>query len=595
MGNKFNDQIVHAAMLLAYSESIYGVIRADLNCIPSTLYRITYDEENNNISMEETHGYSLPPEEGAMDLSVIDNIFCSNIRGLPLLLEGETGTGKTYPAMKFLSTILQKEQFFSYRLSASAFMNNLFSHFQEGKVDKGGMPVITARTDKIEACGAGILDEINRSDSNESLQFFDHEMHLGGVIYKIGLPIPDISTGKYNPRTGRLKEMTIICAQNPAEDAKFTQTMQLDAAVDNRLLKTNVGNAASSAGSTLWLTDSKKNPHDLFLRDFIRRTCQYLNLDLSVFKDIKQDWLSIYAWITESARTDKPAVYSSLELADLMIATFNRDLIKYYDYERDVIKKLDDVLKKDIIIKNPLKETDQVKKIHEIVRSFKVPIIFRDIVQIGKVADVLSTLRNIKDAVRSDNPVRTYLIARKYITARDVAGATVLVGRNKQMKGATPPTKVVNAALARYVGLVEEYMKDSNALSQKFELLDSNASIKKSAVYKSLKETVGKGGIDYLINRISKQAKHLTKKISASQDIKNILIARSVGDLMTLCSFLRDYKTELNPLFKKYNKQTQLTRIVEYLGTFYKKKLKQKAMVFPEIYQHRILRTLGFV
>ena len=55
------------------------------------------------------------------------------------------------------------------------------------------------------------------------------------------------------------------------------------------------------------------------------------------------------------------------------------------------------------------------------------------------------------------------------------------------------------------------------------------------------------------------------------------------------------HQAKISESFKKYNKQTQLTRIVEYLGTFYKKKLKQKAMVFPEIYQHRILRTLGFV
>ena len=256
MGSNFNEEKIHTALLLAYSQSIYDVVRVD--GVPSPLYRIEYDETNNVISMEETSGKSLVPHDNALDINLEDEILCCNLRDIPLLLEGETGIGKTYAAMKYVSTVFDKENYFSHRLSANVFLNNLFSHFQEGKMING-MPVISAKTDIIEKTAAGIVDEINRGDSNETLQLFDNEMNLGGQIYKLGIPIPELvvdeKTKEYKEKSGRLKKLLLITAQNPAnvDDAKFTQTMQLDAAVDNRLLKSYVGNAAPSAGTSLSL------------------------------------------------------------------------------------------------------------------------------------------------------------------------------------------------------------------------------------------------------------------------------------------------------------------------------------------------------
>ena len=62
---------------------------------------------------------------------------------------------------------------------------------------------------------------------------------------------------------------------------------------------------------------------------------------------------------------------------------------------------------------------------------------------------------------------------------------------------------------------------------------------------------------------------------------------------MTLCGFMQEYKDELNPVFKEYNKNTNPLTVINDLGRFYYQKLEESAMIMPEIYQHRIQRTLG--
>lgn len=593
LGRNFTEDKVHTALLLSFAQSLYGVAVKD--CVPCPLYRISYDEANNRISMEETQGKSHVPKKDALDISILDTLFMSDIRGIPVLIEGETGTGKTFAFNRYLSTILDKGNYFSHRLSANAFVNNLFQHFQEGKM-VNGMPVIEARKDRIETTAAGVVDEINRGDPNETLQLFDNEMHLGGVIYKLGIPIPKIENGKYIPRSEKTKSMVLFSAQNPAssDDAKFTGTMQLDAAVDNRLLKIYVGNSASSAGSTLWLSRGEKKRHEAFLEEFNKRAARYLGINQDNFSDLKEDWLSTYAWITNPERTDKPILYSAIELADLMTAIFSGNPIEYFNYEKRVLEDWDSGLEKKVKIDAEMQETERVKQIQGVVNSFKVPVIFRDIVQIKKNADVLATLKNIKDALRSKDPVKTYTDTRRYVTVREVAEATALVARNKQKSGSPFPVNAINEVLVQYCNLCEEYMRESDRLSPSFNLYDTQAGIKNVALYKSIRdEKKVFTNIDTLINRISSEAGKIANKISVSEPVRNIIISRACSDLMTLCGFLKDYKAEIQPLIKDYKGISDAEKVVETLGKFYCEKQREFAIVMPEIYQHRIQRTLG--
>jgi hypothetical protein len=593
MGAGFNEDKVHAAMLLSFAQSVYGTIGKD--CVPSPVYIVSYDKRNNNIKMKESQGYSEVPKKGELTISLLDILFMSNLRDIPILCEGETGVGKTFAFQRYFSTILKPENYFSYRLSGNAFVNNLFQHFQEGKM-ANGIPVIEARKDRIEATAGGIVDEINRGDPNETLQLFDNEMHLGGTIHKLGIPIPEIKNNVYSPDGGKKKKMVLFSAQNPAssDDAKFTGTMQLDAAVDNRLLKIYVSNSAASAGSTLWLGSGQKKRHQAFLEKFKEKASDYLGIRRDIFSGIEEDWLFTYAWLTDPSKTDKPILYSALELADLMTAIFGGNPTSYFDYEKQVLADWDSELEKKVKITENLQETESVKKIKEVVNSFKVPVIFRDIVQIKKNADVISTLKNIKDALKTQDPIKTYLAARKYVTVREVAESTALVARNKQRPESPSSVNAINEILTKYCTLCEEYMKELTKFGATFDIYDPQAGIKYPAIAKSIKENIiAKGDVDKLIDRIAGEAKKLAGKISISEPVRNIILARSCSDLMTLCGFLNEYSKEIEPILKKYRNANETERVIEEFGKLYFVKHRDLAIVMPDIYQHRIQRTLG--
>ena len=602
LGTKFSEEKVHTAMLLSFAESLYSVVRRD--CTPSPLYRVSFDKTNHNIEMEEIAGHSKTPKKGVLDMDDLDILLMNNLRDIPTLIEGETGIGKTFVSQRYLSTVFKEKEYFSHRLSANAFLNNLFQHFQEGKI-VGGMPVVDARKDRIETTAAGIVDEINRGDPNETLQLFDNEMHLGGAIYKLGVPIPTIVDGKYFANSGTKKKMFLISAQNPSssDDAKFTGTMQLDAAVDNRLLKIYLSNAAASAGSTLWLGDGQGDRHEAFLDQFSTRVAKHLGLEKKVLSEADNGWLSTYAWITDSSKTDKPILYSALELADFMTSIFSGNLIKYYNYERQVLDDWNSQFSSSIEIKHDMQETEKVKKIHEITNSFKVPVIFRDIVQIKKVADILSTLKNVKDALKHEDSVKAYIDAKKFVTIREVSEGTALVCRNKQRPDSHSPVLAINEVLNQYKKLSEECMNEAKMYAPTLGIYDTSAGIKNVAIIKAIRENIDKsGGLDGLIEEITKEAKKLTKKISITEEIRNVMLARSASDLMTLCGFLHQYKDKLAeykedikdsvPLIKKY-KKTNAGKILEGIGRFYCERQKEDAIIMPTIYQHRIQRTLG--
>jgi len=602
LGKNFSEERAHAALLLSFAESIYSVVRRD--CTPSPLYRVSFDKTNRNVGVEETQGHSLVPKKGVLDIDDLDILLMCNLREIPGLIEGETGIGKTFVSQRYLSTVFTSDQFFSHRLSGNAFVNNLFQHFQEGKM-VDGMPVIEARVDRIETTAAGIIDEINRGDPNDTLQLFDNEMHLGGLIYKLGIPIPEIKDGRYVERSGRKKKLFLISAQNPSstDDAKFTGTMQLDAAVDNRLLKTYMSNAAPSAGSTVWLGDGKGKRHDVFMKSFASRAAKHLGIEEAVMQDGDASWLQTYAWITDSSKTDKPVLYSALELADFMTAVFGGNLLDYFKYERQVIADWKGLNGGNVEIKDGLKETAKVKTIHEVTDSFKVPMIFRDIDQVKKVADILSTLKNVKDALRTENPVQSYLDARKVVTVREIAEATALVVRNKQKPSSPSPINAINEVLNQYCSLVEEYMKESKKFHPNFDIYDPQTGIKSMAVIRAIRENMGgAGGIENLAGRIQIEAGKLTTKISLSEEVRNIMIARSVGDLMTLSGFILEHKKALQdykeagekiPAMSKYKKITDAPIVAEAMGRFYCKVQKEDAIILPALYQHRIQRTLG--
>jgi hypothetical protein len=594
LGTKFDEEKVHAALLLAYTQSVYGAMRR--NTSPTPLYRIIYDMSTNNLQLIETEGRSYVPMSNALDIDALDIVVISNLRDIPVLFEGETGVGKTYVTHNFHKTVFPKESAVSLRLSGSVY-DNIFQHFLKGTTDAGGMPKSVVDQDVIDKTAAMLIDEPNRGEPDDLLQLIDNSLSHNGQYYKLGIKIPAYNTARKIVDSGRRKKIDIKSAINPA-NAKYSGTVPLDAAVDDRFLKSTFGNASLSAGSSLWLSDGSSKSHDIFMQKFSANAAKYLGISPEAFKDVNSDWLTTYAWITDPARTEKPILYSALEFSDMMITVMMGSLPKTFEYEKEIVSEWGKKLGVGIEITEKMPESEKVKRIQEIVDTFKVPIIFRDIIQTKKLADVITTFENLRDSLIDPDPVRAYLDMPKYISMKEVASAATLLARNKQNPNSPSPTHVVNEVLQNYISLSESFSEDMELPNNKFSIYDPPAGIKKTAIVRALREAIrnsnrSSGVLDGFISTLGDYSKKLKTHLSSSHDVRNVLTIRSMADLLTFAGFVHQYKPEVEPLIRKHGKRRDATELIHDLANFYYGKREEGAIVLPEIYQHRIQRTLG--
>lgn len=572
---------LHSALLLAYVNALYRVL-SSFN-VPSPLYRILYDEGSNHVDLIETQGSACVPVDGALDISALDVVVISNLRDIPVLFEGETGVGKTYVSQSFLRTLFPKESYVSLRLSGNTFLNNIFQPFLEGSIERG-MPVTKIKDEAVARIAGMFVDEINRGDPQNVLQLLDNELFNAGQFRRLGIRIPELRDGKVLPG-GRQKSLAILAAQNPAAaaDAKFTSTLDLDAAVDNRLLKVFFGNPAASAGTTPWLEEEPPGVHAELLKVFVELACRYLDVVPGDFAALDEDWLGLYAWIADPRWTDKPILYSGLELADAVIGVLGGDAARAYAHERQVAHDWCARLAIPQLCDHDQPTTERLKKLQEVIASFKVPVIFRDTVQIKKLADVLATLRTLRLASREKDPVQAYLGTRRIVTVREVAGAAALLVRNKQPAGAASAVPAVNEILAQYVALSESVQTALKYVHKRFVLADESAGIKRLVLAKALRGTADAAT---LRRRIVEILEPLGRSFAATEDVRNLLLVRTLADLLTLCGFLAEHAPEADAAVRGSDPVAGLTAL------FYRVR-GEHALTLPDVYQHRIQRTLG--
>jgi hypothetical protein len=442
----------------------------------------------------------------------------------------------------------------------------------------------------VESIAGMFVDEINRGDPQSVLQLLVHELYNAGEFVKLGIRIPDLKAGGVYPGRRR-KKLAILTAQNPATsaDAKFTSTLELDAAVDNRLLKVNFGNAASSAGTTLWLEEEPADPHQELLGAFSDLAGRYLGIDRGVLAGVGTDWLSLYAWLADPTRTDKPILYTALELADVLICALGGSLARAYEHEREVVRRWTAELGIKALPELDFAETERAKKLQELLKTFKVPVIFRDIVQIKKLADVLATLQSLREALQAAKPVETYLKLAKFVSVREIAGATALLARSKQTPRSPSPAPLVNEVLLQYRALTEKYLQDVGYLPARFDRRDPNQGLKRLALAKAARDAgKRKNGAAELAQRIVHEAGRLTRHASATEEIGNILISKTVADLLTLAGFLLRNESALDGELAGAGADP-----FGAIARFYARRRKEFAAVLPDIFQHRIQRTLG--
>lgn len=594
MGSRHDDGLMHTGMLLAYVQAVYGTIRK--MATPTPLYRLDYDEENNSLALRESGGASDVPGERSMDINDLDIVLMGNLRDIPILFEGESGVGKTYISQAFLQTVFPQGSYVALRLSGSTFLNNVFQPFLEGRIEQG-MPVTRIRQSAVDGMAAMLVDEINRGDPQNILQLLDNELYNSGVFVRLGLRIPVVENGgKVRLGEGR-KKLAILSAQNPAvtADAKFTGTVELDAAVDNRLLKIAFGNAAHSVGSGIWLTEEVHRPFDQFIASFARLASAHLGVAAGAFDALAEDWLSVYAWITDASRTDKPILYSSLELTDLLVSALGGDLCGKHRAEARIANEWARRLGQDIGVPEDAPETEEVKRIHEIVETFRVPLIFRDIVQIRKLADVLATLGNLREALRSADPAKAYTSMERFVTIREIAGAAALLARSKQLPGSAPATPIVNGILVQYVSLAEAYLRDIGYLRASFGRSDPNLGIRKLAIVKAIRETPARsrGAAAALVLRLGEEVRRLLAHSRGTDEVRALIVAKLAADILTFAGFVADNAPDVEALLQRRTKTSDAQEVIQRLADLYAARRDGGAATLGDIFQHRIGRTLG--
>lgn len=592
MGPAFDEERLHAGLLLSFAQAAYGAVRAGSS--PSPLYRLGFDDETNHVAFEETGGSSHVPRAAWSDLSDLDVLLICNLRDIPVLLEGETGVGKTFVSQAYLRSILPAASSVALRLSGSTFLNNVFQPFLEGRIEQG-MPVTRIKQSAVDGIAALFIDEINRGDPQSILQLLDGEVYNAGVFTRLGPPIPRLAADGALAASERRKKLLVVSAQNPAAttEARFTGTIELDAAVDNRLLKVSFGNAARSVGSTLWLTEEPREPFEGFVRQLSGLAADHLGVEPSALARLPEDWLGVYAWLTDSTRTDKPVLYSALELTDLLTTVLGGDLPATNAYELAVIEDWCARLGAKVPLDEAVKATESVQRIHQLVATFKVPVIFRDIVQVKKLADVLATLQNLRDALSAPTPVTAYLGLERCVSVREVALAAALLARSKQWARSPSPTPLVNEVVAQYAAVCERYLKDVGYMPTKFVRGDPNVGIKRLALARAAREALKQRSGGALVQSIVREAARLGKYLSATGEVANLLVSKTVADLLTLAGFVAHDEAAVSEALAGLGPTAGDGDVVRELARLYVERRRTHAPVLPDIFQHRVQRTLG--
>src|SRR5262249_61713983 len=106
-----------------------------------------------------------------------------------------------------------------------------------------------------------------------------------------------------------------------------------------------------------------------------------------------------------------------------------------------------------------------------------------------------------------------------------------------------------NEVLVQYAALAEKAQEATRYPRERFDPDDENAGIKKLVLAKALRDTraAGQGGAG-LRRRLVELAHVLRGWYAASEDVRNLMLARLLADLLTLCGFLAEHEAEVDAL-----------------------------------------------
>jgi len=582
------DEKIHTALLLAHYAATKNVVSKGI--LPTPLFGISYDKDNHSLSFKEFEGNAIP-KKSDFAYSSLDIIMAAHARSIPLIFEGDTGVGKTVTIEAYLRTTLPEDGSVMMSLSHQSFTDSPKAPFERCEM-VDGMPVTYIDQERLRSIAAMYIDELNLGNPNDLLQLSLGRVLLSKERGTAGTLIPIFdSDGKVMYDEEKLKKMWLSGSQNPpkSRDAQFSG-MELTASLKNRFLVVEFPKIIKSVGSTMWLADEENGLHGKYLRKLGKEFEKLTGVSISE-QDLRQDDLSLSAYILDSERTEKAIIPSSLEFGDLIVLTLSDDLAESYDIEKQVVTAWQEYLpahlSSNLNLRGDIKENQEVKLVKEILKPFDKSLTERDDAKIKSLADMFATMKSLKRAYQSDNPLESYLNNPVYITTEDSAAAATLLARNKQVgTDVKDPLRAVNFVLGEYVSLVDGLAQQMNIEGYtEFNTEDPNVGLKHFIYTSALNGAESAEDIVKKINHYTADLKNLT----SNSQIRKIIIGRTVGDLATVSGFIWDHKDEIDKHLEQGNISSLDLR--GKIKGIYENELENNPEL-EDTYAHRLPRVL---
>ncbi|MEK6937861.1 MAG: hypothetical protein AABX04_02360 [Nanoarchaeota archaeon] len=590
------EQRIHAAMFLAFYGAVNSVVGREILTTP--LFGISYDSTANKLGFDEFQGVALVSSKpGQYSVSSLDMIFACHARDMPLIFEGDTGVGKTITTEAYLQAILPSRSTVIMSLSHQSFTDSPKAPFERTEM-VNGMPVTYLNWDNMRSIAALYCDELNLGNPNDLLQLSYGRVLASNERGIAGILIPKVTPNGIEFTEDYLKRLWLSGSQNPpkSRDAQFTG-IELSASLKNRFLVVGYPKIVKSVGTTMWMVDHENGLHERFLQDFQQR---YAALTGQVPDSVtmREDWLSLYAFILDSKKTEKAIIPSSLEFGDVLIEILSGELDQSHEMDKNIVQQCQEEFAASLpgtslnfLLRDVLDpKTEEVKKINSIVGSFAKPLTERDDAYIKCLADLLATIKYVKRAYqdRTQSPLESFLRVPTYITVEEVAAAATLLARNKQVKTELDPLLVVNSVLKDYVGLMDELARPDKMNIRNyagFKTDDANLGLKESIYTAALRDS---HSVAEIVSKMSTFVGHLRSLVSGS-DVRKVIVARTTADLAVTTRFLIEHQADLDA-YLVGNKNADMKTLRSFIYGLYQSE-KGNPTIEP-VYTHRLPRVL---
>jgi hypothetical protein len=418
--------------------------------------------------------------------------------------------------------------------------------------------------------------------------------------------------------------MQLVSAMNPSDDPKFKTMGRLDAALENRFLVIWFPNIAKATGASLWLPKPDEKCHDEFLHRLSKNIEQYTGINAEeVYGGLKEDWMSVYTFITDSKKMEKNQLHSALEFDDLASIVLAGGLDKSLEAENriseDWAKRLGGKYGSNFGYSKTISKNNDTDRADTIAKTLREDLFARDQVYVKKIADSIKIIREIKGSFSKEDPLQAYLDLQKRegnnvrnaVTIEDVACGYLFLTRSKSTNREVNAMPLVNQLVDAYVALEQAFDKAQDIPSKNaFSSTDITRGIKNRAfsqainysirTSKAQQEKAGNpekaGYAELLINYLDDEIGRI-KGIanSTSPTYSTLFMGRCIADLSTLAGFIDQYKDEINSKvatsYKGSGKATEVKAIIK--GVYDSKIMDKNNVAFPEIYEQRLPRIFG--